>query len=85
MAGLVRHGLRHTALTWMVDAGVELHLLQILAGRKPAQWSELCPSYTGLPALQPARILVVRDALVFCGQGGGWLMHSASHPESALA
>jgi integrase len=24
---LVRHGLRHTALTWMADAGVELHLL----------------------------------------------------------
>jgi Phage integrase family len=27
LAGLVRHGLRHTALTWMADAG-ELHLLQ---------------------------------------------------------
>jgi integrase len=26
--GLVRHGLRHTALTWMADAGVELHILQ---------------------------------------------------------
>ena len=23
-----RHGLRHTALTWMADAGVELHILQ---------------------------------------------------------
>jgi integrase len=28
LAGLVRHGLRHTTLTWMADAGVELHLLQ---------------------------------------------------------
>jgi integrase len=25
---LDRHGLRHTALTWMADAGVELHILQ---------------------------------------------------------
>jgi len=25
--GLVRHGLRHTALTWMADAGVDLHIL----------------------------------------------------------
>jgi hypothetical protein len=30
--GLVRHGLRHTALTWMADAGVDLHILQ----RSPA-------------------------------------------------
>jgi integrase len=28
----VRHGLRHTALTWRADAGVELHLLQRVAG-----------------------------------------------------
>lgn len=32
--GLVRHGLRHTALTWMADAGVELHLLQQIAGHQ---------------------------------------------------
>ena len=32
LPGLVRHGLRHTALTWMADAGVELHLLQRVAG-----------------------------------------------------
>lgn len=30
--GLVRHGLRHTALTWMTDAGVDLHILQRVAG-----------------------------------------------------
>src|SRR4051794_10643640 len=29
--GLVRHGLRHIAVTWMADAGVELHLLQRVA------------------------------------------------------
>jgi integrase len=29
---LVRHGLRHTALTWMADAGVDLHILQRVAG-----------------------------------------------------
>ena len=34
LAGLVRHGLRHTALTWMADAGVELHLLQRVAGHQ---------------------------------------------------
>jgi integrase len=34
LAGRVRHGLRHTALTWMVDAGVELHFLQRVAGHQ---------------------------------------------------
>ena len=34
LPGLVRHGLRHTALTWMADAGVELHLLQQVAGHQ---------------------------------------------------
>ena len=32
--GLVRHGPRHNALTWMADAGVELHLLQRVAGHQ---------------------------------------------------
>ena len=26
LPGRVRHGLRHTALTWMAHAGVELHI-----------------------------------------------------------
>jgi integrase len=34
LEGLVRHGLRHTALTWMADAGVELHMLQRVAGHQ---------------------------------------------------
>jgi integrase len=34
LAGLVRHGLRHTTLTWMANAGVELHLLQRVAGHQ---------------------------------------------------
>jgi integrase len=34
LTGLVRHGLRHTALTWMADAGVELHILQRVAGHQ---------------------------------------------------
>ncbi len=34
IAGLVRHGLRHTALTWMADAGVDLHMLQRVAGHQ---------------------------------------------------
>ena len=34
LGGPVRHGLRHTALTWMADAGVELHLLQRVAGHQ---------------------------------------------------
>ncbi len=33
-AGLVRHGLRHTALTWMADAGIDLHILQRVAGHQ---------------------------------------------------
>ena len=32
--GLVRHGFRHTALTWMADAGVDLHILQRVAGHQ---------------------------------------------------
>jgi integrase len=32
--GLVRHGLRHTALTWMADAGVDLHILQRVADQQ---------------------------------------------------
>jgi len=34
LPGLVRHGLRHTALTWMADAGVPLHVLQRVAGHQ---------------------------------------------------
>lgn len=34
IAGLVRHGLRHTALTWMADSGVQLHVLQRVAGHQ---------------------------------------------------
>ncbi|HYN29286.1 MAG TPA: site-specific integrase [Dermatophilaceae bacterium] len=34
LAGLVRHGLRHTALTWMADSGVPLHVLQRVAGHQ---------------------------------------------------
>jgi integrase len=32
--GLVRHDLRHTALTWMADSGVPLHMLQRVAGHQ---------------------------------------------------
>ena len=32
LSGLVRHGLRHTALTWMADSGVPLHVVQRVAG-----------------------------------------------------
>jgi integrase len=43
LQGLVRHGLRHTALTWMADAGVELHLLQRVAGHQdPAVTAATC-------------------------------------------
>ena len=31
---LVRHGLRHTALTWMADSGVSLYVLQRVAGHQ---------------------------------------------------
>jgi integrase len=32
--GTVRRGLGHTALTWMADAGVDLHILQQVAGHQ---------------------------------------------------
>jgi integrase len=30
----IRHGLRLTALTWMADAGIDLHILQRVAGHQ---------------------------------------------------
>ncbi|WP_166354298.1 tyrosine-type recombinase/integrase [Phytoactinopolyspora limicola] len=49
---LVRHGLRHTALTWMADAGIDLHILQRVAGhRDPAVTSRyLHPDHRALAA-----------------------------------
>ena len=50
---LVRHGLRHTALTWMADAGVSLDVLQKVAGH---QSPDVTSRYLhpDLSALQPA-------------------------------
>lgn len=54
--GLVRHGLRHTALTCMADAGVELHLLQRVAGHQdPAVTSRyLHPDHDAMLAVGAA-------------------------------
>lgn len=56
LSGLVRHGLRHTALTWMADAGVELHLLQRVAGHQdPAVTSRyLHPDHDAMLAVGAA-------------------------------
>ena len=66
LPGLVRHGLRHTALTWMADAGVDLHMLQRVAGHQDpavtagylhpdtqAVWPPAAPSPSGGPELVP--------------------------------
>ncbi|MFB7723132.1 tyrosine-type recombinase/integrase [Nocardia sp. NPDC056100] len=37
---LRRHGLRHTALTWMADGGVSLHVLQRIAGHADSRTTE---------------------------------------------
>jgi integrase len=37
---LRRHDLRHTGLTWMADAGVSLHLLQMIAGHADSRTTE---------------------------------------------
>ena len=34
LAGLRRHGLRHTGATWLADAGVPLHVLQEILGHQ---------------------------------------------------
>lgn len=34
LPGLIRHWLRHTALTWMPSSGVQLPVLQRVAGHK---------------------------------------------------
>ncbi|MFJ9173862.1 tyrosine-type recombinase/integrase [Streptomyces sp. NPDC102360] len=38
---LRRHDLRHTALTWMADAGVPLHVLQQIAGHREITTTQL--------------------------------------------
>ena len=54
--GLVRHGLRHTALSWMADAGVDLHNLQRVAGHQdPAVTAATC-----IPMCRPCWRLVQR-------------------------
>jgi len=49
---LVRHGLRHTAMTWMADSGVSLYVLQRVAGHQdPAVTARyLHPDTKALPA-----------------------------------
>ncbi|WP_323379462.1 tyrosine-type recombinase/integrase [Streptomyces durbertensis] len=37
---LRRHGLRHTGLTWMADAGVPLHVLRVMAGHGSLQTTQ---------------------------------------------
>ncbi|MBV9023111.1 MAG: site-specific integrase [Streptomycetaceae bacterium] len=37
---LRRHGLRHTGLTWMADAGVPLHVLRVIAGHGSLQTTQ---------------------------------------------
>jgi integrase len=54
LAGPVRLGLRQTALTWIADAGVELHLLQHVAGHQdPPVTSRYLPRITK-PCSMPA-------------------------------
>jgi integrase len=61
LTGLVRHGLRHTALTWMADAGVELHLQRVAGHQDPAVTSHyLHPTRAVLDAGAAFSRLVVR-------------------------
>lgn len=41
LAGLVRHGLRQTALTWIADSGVPLYVLQRVAGHQDSAFTAL--------------------------------------------
>jgi len=56
LAGLVRHGLRQTALTWMADSGVQLHMLQRVAGHSDPAVTEryLHPDHKALTAVGEA-------------------------------
>ena len=47
----MRHGLRHTALTWMADSGVPLYVLQRVAGHQdPAVTARYLQPDTAAPA-----------------------------------
>jgi len=50
LAGLVRHGMQHTALTWMADSGVPLYVLQRVAGHQdpPVTAHDLHPDTAAL-------------------------------------
>lgn len=66
LTGLVRHGLRHTALTWMADSGVPLYVLQRVAGHQD-------PAVTGR-YLHPDVAALTEAGTVFSawwGQSGG--------------
>jgi hypothetical protein len=46
----IRHGLRHTALTWMAEAGIDLHILQRVA--VSAWWSVVGPERPALGVIE---------------------------------
>ena len=56
LAGLDRHALRHTALTWMADSGVPIHMLQRVAGHTDPAVTQryLHPDHQALAAVGDA-------------------------------
>lgn len=56
LAGLDRHALRHTALTWMADSDVPLHMLQRVAGHTDPAVTQryLHPDHQALAAVGDA-------------------------------
>jgi len=76
LTGLVRHGLRHTALNWRADAGVPLHVLQRVAGHQdPAVTSRyLHPDVQAMLDAGPRLGLVVPNwsAAAWLDRGRPW-------------
>lgn len=69
LAGLRRHGLRHTGATWLADAGVPLHVLQEILGHQSMETTRgyLHTDYRHLTAAAAA--------------GSAYLMESLSLPD----
>lgn len=80
LKGLVRHGLRHTALTWMADSGVPLYVLQRVAGHQD-------PAVTGR-YLHPDVAALVDAGSAFSawwGQSGGTAQATTAAPGESEA
>lgn len=72
LPNLTQHGLRHTAATWLADAGIPLHVLQGILGHKSSETTRgyLHPGTWEAPQRKPTPSSAAKVPRVFnvrCG------------------